>query len=90
MLISTNRNLSVAFSDCTHVCNNHRLLIPLHLEHIDELNAKITQLDDEVDRLMMIPFDQAALVKRLEHLGFAVSLDPLAAAILRFIFREVQ
>jgi transposase len=48
-----------------HVRDNHRLLLRLHLEHIDELNAKIAQLDQEIDRLMR-PFDQAALVERLD------------------------
>jgi transposase len=48
-----------------HVRANHRLLLRLHLEHIDELNIKIVQLDDEIDRLMR-PFDQAALVERLD------------------------
>jgi transposase len=48
-----------------HVYDSHRLLLRLHLEHIDELNVKIGQLDDEIDRLMR-PFDQAALVERLD------------------------
>jgi transposase len=48
-----------------HVHDNHRLLLRLHLEHIDELNAKIAQLDEEIDRLMR-PFDQADLVERLD------------------------
>jgi transposase len=43
-----------------HVRAHHRLLLQLHLEHIDELNAKITLLSEEIDRLL-VPFDQIGL-----------------------------
>jgi transposase len=44
--------------------DSHRLLLTLHLEHIDDLNAKLTQLEAEIDRLMD-PFDQNDLIARL-------------------------
>jgi transposase len=44
---------------------NHRLLLTLHLEHIDDLNAKLERLEAEIDQLMR-PFDQADLVARLD------------------------
>jgi transposase len=37
----------------------------MHLEHIDELNGKLEELDAEIDRLMR-PFDQDNLVERLD------------------------
>ena len=48
-----------------YVRQNHRLLLRMHLEHIDELNEKIGELDAEIDRLMR-PFDQDNLVERLD------------------------
>ncbi len=47
------------------VRDSHRLLLRMHLEHIDELNAKIGKLDQEIDRLML-PFDPEQLVERLD------------------------
>jgi len=44
---------------------SHRLLLRLHLEHIDDLNAKLEQLEAEIERLMR-PFDQNNLVERLD------------------------
>lgn len=44
---------------------NHRLLLTLHLEHIDDLNAKLERLEAEIDNLMH-PFDQNDLVARLD------------------------
>jgi transposase len=44
---------------------NHRLLLTLHLEHIDDLNAKLERLEEEIDQLMC-PFDQDDLVVRLD------------------------
>jgi transposase len=43
----------------------HRMLLKLHLEHIDDLNAKITALQDEIERLL-VPFDQVEAVERLD------------------------
>jgi len=43
----------------------HRTLLKLHLEHIDDLNAKITALNEEIDRLL-IPFDQIEAIARLD------------------------
>jgi len=42
----------------------HRLLLKLHLEHIDDLNAKLVVLEEEIDE-RMIPFDQDDLIQRL-------------------------
>lgn len=44
---------------------NHRLLLRLHLEHIDDLNTKIEMLNEEIDRIMG-PFDQEDEVARLD------------------------
>jgi len=48
-----------------HVRRSHRLLLRMHLEHIDELNERITELDGEIGNLMR-PFDQEDLVERLD------------------------
>jgi len=45
--------------------DSHRLLLRLHLEHIDDLNAKIETLSQEIDRLM-VPFDQNNAQQRLD------------------------
>jgi transposase len=47
------------------VRDSHRLLLKLHLEHIDDLNAKLTQLEAEIDRLMR-PFDEHDRIARLD------------------------
>lgn len=44
---------------------NHRLLLTLHLEHIDDLNAKLERLEEEIDQLMR-PFERDDLVARLD------------------------
>jgi transposase len=43
----------------------HRTLLKLHLEHIDDLNAKITALSEEIGRLL-VPFDQVEAIQRLD------------------------
>jgi transposase len=43
----------------------HRVLLKLHLEHIDDLNAKINALSEEVDHLLA-PFDQIDAIERLD------------------------
>jgi len=48
-----------------HVADHHRLLLRLHLEHIDDLNLKLEQLDQEIDQ-RVAPFDQNAIVERLD------------------------
>lgn len=45
--------------------DSHRLLLKLHLEHIDDLNAKLEELEAEIERLMR-PFDQNNLIERLD------------------------
>jgi transposase len=47
------------------VRDSHRFLLRMHLEHIDELNAKIAQLDQAIDQRMP-PFDPEQLVERLD------------------------
>lgn len=48
-----------------HVKDSHRLLLKLHLEHIDELNVKLTALEEEIAKLLP-PFDQDDLLARLQ------------------------
>jgi transposase len=43
----------------------HRLLLQLHLEHIDDISAKITTLNEEIDRLIH-PFDPTGALERLD------------------------
>lgn len=45
--------------------DSHRLLLKLHLEHIDDLNNKISQLSGEIDRLLL-PFDPTKAIERLD------------------------
>jgi transposase len=44
---------------------NHRMLLRMHLEHIDELNAKIAELGKEIDA-QLLPFNQNDLAERLD------------------------
>lgn len=48
-----------------HVRETHRTLLKMHLEHIDELNAKIEALSEEIERLL-IPFDPTDALARLD------------------------
>lgn len=48
-----------------HVRETHRTLLKMHLEHIDELNAKIEALSEEIARLL-IPFDPTDALARLD------------------------
>jgi transposase len=48
-----------------HIRETHRLLLKLHLEHIDDLNAKIAMLDEQIEQLM-IPFDSGNALERLD------------------------
>jgi transposase len=50
-----------------HVASHHRLMLSLHLEHIDDLNSKIERLSEEIDRCL-IPFDEDAVVERLDSI----------------------
>lgn len=43
----------------------HRTLLKLHLEHIDDLNAMITALNQELEQLL-VPFDQIEALQRLD------------------------
>ncbi len=44
---------------------SHRLLLRLHLEHIDDLASKIEHLNEEIERLM-VPFEQEEQLRRLD------------------------
>ena len=46
---------------------SHRLLLRLHLEHIDDLTDKIEELNEEIDRLML-PFDEDEQLRRLDDI----------------------
>ncbi|MFC1960867.1 IS110 family transposase [Chloroflexota bacterium] len=47
-----------------HIRESHRLLLTLHLQHIDDLNAKLEQLEQEIAERMH-PFDEDDLIERL-------------------------
>ena len=47
------------------VKDSHRLLLKLHLEHIDDLNAKLQILEEEIAKLIT-PFDHDDLLARLQ------------------------
>src|SRR5258706_9225184 len=47
------------------VKDSHRLLLKLHLEHIDDLNIKIAALEEEIAKLLPL-FDQDDLLARLQ------------------------
>lgn len=49
------------------VRTSHRLLLRLHLEHIDDLTSKIEHLNEEIERLM-VPFDQEEQLRRLDEI----------------------
>lgn len=48
-----------------HVQDSHRLLLTLHLEHIDDLNTKLERLEQEIEQSMS-PFDEDDLLARLD------------------------
>jgi transposase len=49
------------------IADHHRLLLRLLLDHIDDLNARLTQLDGEIEHLL-IPFDVDKLLLRLSEI----------------------
>lgn len=49
------------------VRSSHRLLLRLHLEHIDDISAKIGSLNEEIDRLI-VPFDEKDELRRLDEI----------------------
>jgi transposase len=66
---------------------SHRLLLRLHLEHIDDLNAKISYLSGEIDRLF-IPFDTLEAIERLDAIP---GVNPtIAQAILAELGKEMN
>ena len=65
-----------------HVQAHHQLMLRLHLEHIDELNAKIERLNEEIER-QMVPFDQGDLVARLD------AVPGLDARVIQGIIAEL-
>lgn len=54
------------------VQTHHQLMLSLHLEHIDDLNAKIERLSEEIER-QIVPFDANDLMARLDAVP---GLDP--------------
>jgi transposase len=63
-----------------HVADHHRLMLSLHLEHIDDLNLKIERLNQEIEQ-RVIPFDQTDELERLDAIpgvGFQVAQGILA------------
>jgi transposase len=50
-----------------HVRSSHRLLLRLHLEHIDDISAKIASLNEEIDHLI-VPFDEQDELRRLDEI----------------------
>ena len=50
------------------VRDTHRTLLKLHLEHIDDLNARIQTLSEEIERLL-VPFDQNKALEALRPAG---------------------
>jgi transposase len=49
------------------VRDSHRLLLRLHLEHIDDLDAMLLRLEEEIERRLP-PFDVDALLARLDEI----------------------
>ncbi len=47
------------------VKDSHRLLLHLHLQHIDHINSQLEQLEAEIEKLLP-PFDQDDLIDRLD------------------------
>jgi len=45
--------------------DSHRLLLHLHLQHIDHINSQLEQLEAEIEKLLP-PFDQDDLLERLD------------------------
>ncbi len=48
-----------------YVQAHHQLMLSLHLEHIDDLNAKSERLSEEIER-QIVPFDEDDLSARLD------------------------
>ncbi len=71
-----------------YVQAHHRLLVRLHLEHIDELNGKLTQLNEEIERLL-VPFDQTDELRRLDGIpGVGVAVAQVIVAELGIDMRR--
>jgi transposase len=58
--------------------DSHRLLLKLHLEHIDDLNAKLRELEAAIDKLLP-PFDEHDLLERLDEIP---GIDQTTAQII--------
>jgi transposase len=58
--------------------DSHRLLLKLHLEHIDDLNAKLGELEAAIDQLLP-PFDPDDLLERLDEIP---GIDQTTAQII--------
>lgn len=65
-----------------HIRQNHRLLLTLHLEPLDQLTAKVEQLEKEIEQ-RIIPFDEDNLVERLCTIpGVSQQVAPIILAEL--------
>lgn len=49
------------------VQDHHRLMLRLHLEHIDYLNIQLTRLEEVIEQAV-VPFDEADVVERLTEI----------------------
>lgn len=49
------------------VRDSHRMLLQLHLEHIDELSRKVERLNEEIEQQMR-PFDEDEQLRRLDEI----------------------
>jgi transposase len=64
------------------VQEHHRLMLRLHLEHIDYLNTQITHLESVIEQAV-VPFDEASRVERLIQIpGISVHTAHLLIAEL--------
>lgn len=64
------------------VQEHHRLMLRLHLEHIDYLNTQINRLEEVIEQAM-VPFDEADVVERLTEIpGISVHTSHIILAEL--------
>ncbi len=49
------------------VRDSHRMLLQLHLEHIDDLSSKIERLNEQIEQ-QMCPFDEEDQLRRLDEI----------------------
>jgi transposase len=64
------------------IADHHRLLLRLLLDHIDDLNQRLTELDGEIERLLA-PFDVEHLLERLD------AIPGVDTTVARIIISEI-